>query len=72
MPVALAERAVSLWADRSGVVLDMFMGTGTTGVACINVGRKFIGIEIEPEYFEIACERIDMAQRQGKLFEVPK
>ena len=51
-----------------GVVLDPFMGSGTTGVACMNLGRKFIGIEIEPKYFDIACERIEQAQKQGRLF----
>lgn len=50
------------------LILDPFMGSGTTGVACMNLGRKFIGIEIEPKYFEIACERIDQAQRQGRMF----
>lgn len=44
------------------------MGSGTTGVACMNLGRKFIGIEIEERYFQIACERIDQAQRQGRMF----
>lgn len=48
-------------------ILDPFMGSGTTGVACMNLGRKFIGIEIEPKYFDIACERIDNAQRQQRL-----
>jgi DNA modification methylase len=48
------------------------MGSGTTGVACAQLGRKFIGIEIEPRYFDIACRRIDDAYRQGKLFEEPK
>lgn len=65
-PVRLMERAVK-WAS-DGVTLDPFMGSGTTGVACMNLGRKFIGIEIEPRYFELACERIDQAQRQGRLF----
>ena len=51
-----------------GVVLDPFMGSGTTGVACANLGRKFIGIEIERKYFDIACERIAAAQAQGRLF----
>ena len=51
-----------------GTVLDPFMGSGTTGVACMNLGRKFIGIEIEPKYFDIACERIENAQRQERLF----
>ena len=49
-------------------ILDPFMGSGTTGVACMNLGRKFIGIEIEPKYFAIACERIENAQRQGRMF----
>lgn len=50
------------------VLLDPFMGSGTTGVACANLGRKFIGIEIEPKYFDIACERIDNAYRQKRMF----
>lgn len=54
----------------SGDVLDPFMGSGTTGVACINLGRKFIGIEIERRYFDIACSRIENAQRQERLFDV--
>lgn len=49
-------------------ILDPFMGSGTTGVACANLGRKFIGIEIERKYFDIACERIENAQRQARLF----
>lgn len=51
------------------LILDPFMGSGTTGVACMNLGRRFIGIEIEEKYFDIAVERIDQAQRQGRLFE---
>ena len=49
-------------------ILDPFMGSGTTGVACANLGRKFIGIEIERKYFDIACERIENAYRQARLF----
>jgi len=52
-----------------GAVADPFMGSGTTGVACANLGRKFIGIEIEERYFDIACERIAAAYAQGRLFE---
>ena len=51
-----------------GTVLDPFMGSGTTGVACARLGRRFIGIEIEPRYFDIACRRIEEAQRQPDLF----
>jgi len=49
-------------------ILDPFMGSGTTGVACANLSRKFIGIEIDQKYFEIACERIEAAYAQGRLF----
>lgn len=52
----------------SGTVLDPFMGSGTTGVACATLGRPFIGIEIEPHYFDIACRRIEEAGRQGDMF----
>ena len=51
----------------TGTILDPFMGSGTTGVACMNLGRSFIGIEREPKYFDIACRRIEDAQRQGRL-----
>lgn len=54
-----------------GIVLDPFMGSGTTGVACAKLGRKFIGIEIEPKYFDIACERIQKAYDQPDLFVEP-
>jgi len=53
------------------IVLDPFMGSGTTGVAAVTMGRRFIGIEIEPRYFEIACRRIEEAQRQRDLFIEP-
>lgn len=49
-------------------ILDPFMGSGTTGVAAVQMGRDFIGIEREPAYFDIACRRIEQAQRQGDLF----
>jgi site-specific DNA-methyltransferase (adenine-specific) len=49
-------------------ILDPFMGSGTTGAAAMELGRDFIGIEIEPKYFDIACERIENAQRQQRMF----
>jgi len=52
-------------------ILDPYMGSGTTGVACVNLGRKFIGIEIEPRYFDIACKRIEAAYAQPRLFAEP-
>ncbi|SLK03930.1 DNA-methyltransferase [Novosphingobium mathurense] len=51
-----------------GTILDPFMGSGTTGVAAVQMGRDFIGIEREEKYFNIACKRIEDAQRQGDLF----
>lgn len=58
---------VGWWSDPGEVVLDPFMGSGTTCVAAVAQGRRTIGIEIDPGYFEIACERIENAQRQGRL-----
>jgi len=49
-------------------ILDPFMGSGTTGVAAVKLGRRFIGIEIEPRYFDIACRRIEEATRQPDMF----
>jgi site-specific DNA-methyltransferase (adenine-specific) len=52
----------------NSTILDPFMGSGSTGVAAVELDRDFIGIEREPKFFHIACERIREAQRQGKLF----
>lgn len=52
-------------------ILDPFMGSGTTGVAAVQMGRKFIGIEREPSYFDIACRRIEQAQKQSDFFISP-
>ena len=69
-PVALI-RVIVEWT--CGLVLDPFMGSGTTGVACAKLGRKFIGIEIDPDYFEVSCKRIEEAYRQPDMFvEKPK
>lgn len=52
----------------SGVVLDPFMGSGTTGVACVKIGRQFVGIEVDPAYFDIACGRVREAYDQPDMF----
>ena len=57
------------FVPKAKTILDPFMGSGTTGVAAIQMGRKFIGIEREPKYFDIACKRIEQAVSQGQLFE---
>ena len=67
-PVPLMEHYIGNSTSRGDSVLDPFMGSGTTGVAAVQMGRKFIGIEREPKYFDIACRRIEDAQRQGDMF----
>jgi site-specific DNA-methyltransferase (adenine-specific) len=55
----LAEKAIKNFSKENDIVLDPFMGSGTTGVACKNLNRDFIGIELDQEYFKIAKERIE-------------
>ncbi len=71
-PVRWMQWAVGKCSLPDQTILDPFMGSGTTGVACAKLGRKFIGIEIEPRYFDIACKRIEEAYRQPRLFDEPK
>lgn len=66
-PIRLMEWCLSFIPDAK-TILDPFMGSGSTGVACANSGREFIGVEREPRYFDIACRRIEAAQSQGRLF----
>ncbi len=70
-PVSLLQYLIATYTIKNNTVLDFTMGSGTTGVACVNLGRKFIGIEKEPKYFDIACKRIDEATRQPRLFDEP-
>ena len=67
-PVGQMVWLVNRASVRGDVVADPFMGSGSTGVACLKADRKFIGIEIEPKYFDIACRRIEDAQRQVRMF----
>lgn len=66
-PIGVMAWAINHVPAPCNTVLDPFMGSGTTGVACMNLGRKFIGIEIERKYFDIASRRIEDAQRQGRI-----
>jgi len=66
-PIKLMEYLIKLITPPNGVVLDPFMGSGTTGVACKNLGFDFIGIELSPEYYEIAKKRIDTKQKTKQL-----
>lgn len=67
-PVGVMQWCIGQLPDDVDTILDPFMGSGTTGVACARLGRRFIGIEIEPRYFDVACRRIEEAQRQPDLF----
>jgi site-specific DNA-methyltransferase (adenine-specific) len=67
-PAALMRWCIEQLPDGCGTILDPFMGSGSTGVAAVQMGRQFIGIEREPKYFDIACKRIEDAQRQGDFF----
>ena len=67
-PLQFQKRWIDRVAHDAQTILDPFMGSGTTGVAAVQMGRKFIGIEREERYFEIACKRIEDAQRQGDMF----
>lgn len=67
-PVSLMAELVGLFSNHGELICDPFMGSGTTGVACVKRGRRFIGIEKDPKYFDIACERIDFASRQPDMF----
>lgn len=65
-PLQLAKDHILSWSNENDTVLDPFMGSGTTGVACKNLNRNFIGIELDRNYFEIAKKRIE--SEQGGLF----
>jgi hypothetical protein len=67
-PTALMQSLVSDYSRHGHTVLDPFMGAGTTGVACLLEGRKFVGCEIDADAFDIACRRIEQAANQGQLF----
>lgn len=67
-PVGVMEWCIQHLPPSAKTILDPFMGSGTTLVACAKLGRKGIGIELDESYFEIACRRVEEAYRQGDLF----
>jgi len=71
-PVELLRYLIEKIVSPDGTVLDPFMGAGTTGVACVQTGRNFIGVEIDKDYYEIACRRIEAAQNACPLFDPPR
>lgn len=67
-PVALMDELICLFSNPGDTVCDPLMGSGTTGMACLRNGRKFVGIEKSPRHFELACRRIEAAHAQLRLF----
>lgn len=67
-PIAVMEWCLQFIEDAT-TIFDPFMGSGTTGVAAVNLGRRFVGVEIEPKYFDVACRRIGEAMKQPALFQ---
>lgn len=67
-PIGVMEWCIGHLPAGVGTVLDPFMGSGTTGVACARMGRRFIGVEVHQPYFDAACRRIDEAYKQGDIF----
>lgn len=67
-PVSLMRELVALFTNAGDTVLDPFMGSGTTGVACVRSARSFIGVEVQQTYFDIACKRISDALKQQDFF----
>lgn len=68
-PVGLMEWCIK--RTRAETIADPYMGSGSTGVACVKLGRKFVGVEIEQRYFDAACRRIEEAWKQPRLFSEP-
>ncbi len=70
-PISVMKQAIEWCCPSAQTILDPFMGSGTTGVACVKLGRKFIGIELEEKYFDIACRRVEQAYKQPDFFVEP-
>lgn len=68
-PIALMSWCIRMLPPSQKPILDPFMGSGTTGVAALRAGREFVGIEIDPTFFDVACRRLDEAQRQSDMFD---
>lgn len=68
-PLDQVAHILEQWVRPGGVVLDLFMGSGTTGVACVHSGRAFVGCETDASYFDISCRRVEAAYKQRRLFD---
>lgn len=68
MPYSMAFDHIATWSAAGSIVVDPFLGSGTSGIAAVKQGRRFIGVEIDPGYFDIACKRISDALKQPDMF----
>lgn len=68
-PTRLLERLVRSYSNVGETIFDPFAGSGSTGVAALNCDRRFVGIELDTKYFDVACQRLEQAQQQLRLFE---
>lgn len=68
MPLEVIQWCIEKLPKGSHTILDPFMGSGTTGVACVKTSRSFVGIELDPDYFDLSVERIKEAHRQPDMF----
>lgn len=71
MPYAMADGHITSWSNEGDLVADPFLGSGTTGIAAVRLGRRFIGIEMDQKYFDLSCRRIETALREPSLFIAP-
>lgn len=70
-PISVMAALIDVQSEPGGLILDPFMGSGSTGVAAVGMGRRFVGIEHDPVHFETACRRIEKAYKQPRLFAEP-
>lgn len=70
-PVELCQHYIENSTTRGALVLDPFAGSGTTGVAALRAGRRFVGCELDPKWFDVACGRLERAMREPRLFDEP-
>ncbi|GAH62591.1 unnamed protein product, partial [marine sediment metagenome] len=71
-PISVVRKFIKYWSNEGNIILDPFLGSGTTAVTCIETDRNFIGIEINPEYCEIAEKRIKLAYEKKRQVEIFK
>jgi site-specific DNA-methyltransferase (adenine-specific) len=70
-PLPLMAEILADFTEPDDLICDPFMGSGTTGVACVKMGRRFVGVERDARYFDLACRRVEAAVREPSMFREP-